>query len=229
MTELLYLQNQNLFETEAKIVNIMETENGTAIILDKTIFYVQGGGQPSDTGFITTTTNSFEVTKVIYNLDGEVYHLGHFTNGDFKIGDLAVLKVNQSKRQLHSKIHSAGHLIDLAIKNLSLDWLPIKGFHYPEGSYVEYSAARQIDNLEQLKIQIQSQFDKLVAQKIPIIITFDNNQLYKGLPLRKMSFDGLGELPCGGTHVANTAELEGFKITKIKPKQGVVKVSYGNT
>ena len=185
MTELLYLQNPNLFEIEAKILNIIETENGTAIILDKTIFYVQGGGQPSDTGFITTTTNSFEVTKVIYNLDGEVYHLGHFTNGDFKIGDLAILKVDQSKRQLHSKIHSAGHLIDLAIKNLGLDWLPIKGFHYPEGSYVEYSAARQIDNLEHLKIQIQSQFDKSVAQKIPIIITFDNNQLCKAYHLER--------------------------------------------
>ena len=138
------------------------------------------------------------------------------------------LTLDVGKRVLNSKNHSAGHLIDLAIKNLNLSWIPGKGFHYPEGCYVQYQAKDEIStDLESLKIQIQQEFDALVKQNLQVQIEFDQTQVFNGETLRTVSFAGLCPCPCGGTHVENTADLDGFEITKIKVKSDVIKISYG--
>lgn len=229
MTQLIYLQNPDLFNTTAKILEILQTEIGTQIALDQTIFYVQGGGQPSDTGIIKNSTGEFEVTKVFRDENGKILHAGNFINGNFEIGQEVNLVVGETKRNLHSKIHSAGHLLDLAIQKLGLNWIPGKGFHYPQGSYVEYqipeNSAENLDK-DSLKNQIQTEFDKLTEQNLPITVSLDETQIYKGEMLRKIKIGNEIECPCGGTHTKNTSELVGFKIGKIKLKGGTAKVSY---
>jgi len=227
MTKLIYLENQNVFQATAEITEIVQLENNLGIILDQTIFYVQGGGQPGDKGSIVYASGKFTVAKTIYDEQGRVLHIGNFDSGSFEVGDLVDLQIELASRQLNSKIHSYGHLIDLAVKNCRLDWIPGKGFHYPEGSYVEYQINDRNLNLDEVKNQIQIELDKLVDQNLPVEITFDQSSLYKGQPLRKMSFAGLCELPCGGTHVKSTGDLSGFKITKTKQKGEILKLSYG--
>lgn len=226
MTKLIYLENQNLYQGTAKVVEIKQLENQLGLILDQTIFYVQGGGQPGDKGNITSASGNFGVIKTIFDEQGQALHLGNFDSGNFEVGDQIDLQIDVASRQLNSKIHSAGHLIDLAVKNCGLNWLPGKGFHYPEGSYVEYQINDHNLDLDQVKNKIQVEFDKFVAQNIPVEISFDQSRLYKDQPLRKMSFNGVGELPCGGTHVKSTQELAGFEIAKIKQKGETVKISY---
>ena len=226
MTELLYLKNQDLFQGSAKVLEIIQFENQFGIVLDQTIFYVQGGGQPGDRGLITNQGGIFEVNKTVFDAEGKALHLGRFIEGGFGIDSEVNLKIDLPSRQLNSKIHSAGHLIDLAVKNCGLNWLPGKGFHYPEGSYVEYSTRAVNLDLEELKKEIQSEYNKLTASDLKVEISFETNSLFKGQPLRKMSFAGFGELPCGGTHVKSTLELKDFKITKIKQKGEIIKVSY---
>lgn len=226
MTELLYLKNQDLFQSSAKVLEIIQFENQFGIVLDQTIFYVQGGGQPGDKGLISNQGGIFEVNKTVFDAVGKALHLGGFIKGGFVINSEVALKIDAASRQLNSKIHSSGHLIDLAVKNCGLNWLPGKGFHYPEGSYVEYSTKAVNLDLEEVKNRIQSEFDKLRAANLKVEICFDTNTLFKGQPLRKMSFAGLGELPCGGTHVKSTLELKDFVITKIKQKGDIIKVSY---
>jgi Ser-tRNA(Ala) deacylase AlaX len=82
-------------------------------------------------------------------------------------------------------------------------------------------------NLEELKNIIQINSDELVAQKLPFKISFDETQAYKGEPLRKVEIGSQIECPCGGTHAKNTSELAGFKISKIKLKSGMTRISYG--
>jgi Ser-tRNA(Ala) deacylase AlaX len=230
MTQLTYLQNPDLFSANAKILEILKTENVVQIVLDQTIFYVQGGGQPSDTGIIKNMTAEFEVTKVFRDENGKILHSGNFTTGKFEIGQEAELIVDQAKRNLHSKIHSDGHLLDLAIQKSGLNWIPGKGFHFVVGSYVEYQIPKNTSqdlNLEDLKNTIQAHFDELVNQKLPFKISFDETQTFHGEPLRKIKIGNEIECPCGGTHAKNTSELAGFKITKIKLKSGIARVSYG--
>lgn len=230
MTKLIYLENQNLFEAKAKVVEILGTENGQAIILDQTIFYVQGGGQPGDKGLIRNSDGIFEVTKTVFNEEGLAIHLGNFIEGRFKVNDEVDLKIDAQSRQLNSKIHSAGHLIDLAVKNSGLRWKSGKSYHYPEGSYIEYSSDVTEDlspQIPSLIEQINKKYDMLVTQSLPFQIRLDKSQTYKGQPLRIVSIAGLIECPCSGTHVERTSEVLGFKITKIRIKAGVIKVSYG--
>ncbi|HIF14485.1 MAG TPA: hypothetical protein EYQ86_03840 [Bacteroidetes bacterium] len=87
MTNLLYLDNTYLFETSAKFIELKENEKGTAIILDQTIFYPQGGGQPADTGKIILGSNEFIVTDVRLDEQGLVWHFGTFNSNPFNNGD----------------------------------------------------------------------------------------------------------------------------------------------
>ena len=112
MTKLNYLSNTYLFDSEAIFVEIKENEKGKAVILDKTIFYPQGGGQPADKGKIISGDTIFIVNDVRIDEVGIVWHFGEFSNGQFKIGNKVILKIDKDRRKLNAKLHSAGHLLD---------------------------------------------------------------------------------------------------------------------
>ena len=87
MTNLLYLNDTYLFKTCAKFIAIKESDKGTAVVLDQTIFYPQGGGQPADTGIILSGKNVFTVTDVRLDEQGIVWHFGTFTTDSFNKGE----------------------------------------------------------------------------------------------------------------------------------------------
>ena len=80
MTKLNYLDDTYLLESKATFIEIKENEKGKAVILDETIFYPQGGGQPADTGKIILDNNIFSVTDVRLDENGIVWHFGEFQN-----------------------------------------------------------------------------------------------------------------------------------------------------
>jgi Ser-tRNA(Ala) deacylase AlaX len=227
MTNLIYLQYPELSQYTAKVQNLKQTEKGQVITLDQTIFYTQGGGQPGDKGLISNNNSSFLISNTVFGADGEVWHLVSEQEGQIKIGEEVNLEIDTGFRLQNSRLHSAGHLFDLATQKLGLDWQPGKGHHFPEGSYVEYLVKNESNDLEILRLNLQAEFEKLVLASLDIQISFDNNQTYKDQPLRMVSFAGEASCPCGGTHASNTVELIGFKIRKLKYKNGVMRLSYG--
>ena len=62
-----------------------------------------------------------------------------FYKGELKEGDEVSLKINESNRKLYARIHSAGHLLDVAFHGLGYKNEGTKGYHFPKGSYVEYA------------------------------------------------------------------------------------------
>ena len=111
---------QRMQET-AKILGVSE-ENGKIILeLDQTIFYPQGGGQPYDQGVIENASEVFNVEEVRY-VEGIVKHIG--TGYSFQVGEEVTLKVDESRRKLHMRLHSGGHLLDMAINKIGLGWKP---------------------------------------------------------------------------------------------------------
>ena len=228
MTKLIYLNEPNLYKTYSKITKISQNNDLWEIVLDQTIFYVQGGGQPSDTGKIQNKDGVFHVVKVFKSPESEIIHSGYFDSGVFETGKIVELIVDEGRRKLHSRIHSSGHLIDLAVHNLSLNWLPSKAYHFPQGSYVEYSLPNnqiEIDK-EKLMIDLQSEINVLIDSNLEFSIRIDNEKELQGKPLRLLSIDKKVESPCAGTHVSNSNELTGLSITKIKVKNGMIKVGY---
>ena len=94
-------------------------ESRTALVLDATLFYPQGGGQPADAGTIRAGAAAFAVADVRMR-DGRVLHYGAFVaDGDaaaLQPGARVTLEVDAARRRLHARIHSAGHLLDVCME-----------------------------------------------------------------------------------------------------------------
>ncbi len=233
MTKLNYLDNTYLFESEAVFVEMKENEKGKAVILDETIFYPQGGGQPADKGEIISGDNIFIVSDVRLDETGTVWHFGEFKNGDFKQGDKVILKIDKDRRILNAKLHSAGHLLDCAVSKMRIENLkPTKGFHFPDGPYVEYDGT--IENSAEIIPVVQKNIDELIAQDLKIERKdlsqeeAENKGVYApaGKSARVVNFVGFSICGCGGTHVNSASEIGKIIIRKIKSSQGKTKIAY---
>lgn len=241
-TELLYLNDTYLFESTARVLKLKQDleQNRETIILDRTIFHPQGGGQPTDTGFIQNDKAKFEVTEVRMR-NGIVHHFGHFTEGRFKPNETVALHIDKEKRLLYAKLHSAGHLIDVVVHEIGLNLLPTKGYHFPQGPYVEYAGKIPPEERDELRQKIERRMNERIDQgfnvKVEIVphdrleeaCGFLPDYVPPGQPTRVVFVaEKLGS-PCGGTHVKNIKEIGKVKITKIKVRSGNTRISYSLT
>ena len=149
MSELLYMQDFNIEECEAGIISISATDDGrTDIVLDQTCFYARGGGQDWDMGTITDDDTTFEVEEVHLDEHGDVHHVGNYQAGSFAVGGRVACKVNHERRMINTRLHSDGHVIDMAIDKVGLDWVATKDQHYPHQQAVVYSGTWQSDHAD---------------------------------------------------------------------------------
>jgi len=212
------------------------------VILDKTIFYPQGGGQPSDTGEIVCniTKNTFHVEFVTRTDSGIVEHYGYFEQQPLVDGSQVTCKINKNKREYHARIHSAGHLIDVAMLQCGIDLLATKGNHFPNlGPSVDYKGLIPADERAPLKAALEERVNNLIQQGIPTKVTYKTPKDAVQLCMEGQSPVGTDDqifrivvvggdkgCPCGGTHVKNTREIKAIKIKKIAKKGDSMRVSY---
>lgn len=234
-TELLYMSNMQQLECEATVEAVLDEEK-TVVILDQTVFYPQGGGQPYDTGKITGDSAVFIVDEVRF-VDSQVHHKGHFEKGRFMAGDAVHCKVDTERRQLHARLHSGGHVVDMAVNRLGLDWVPGKGYHFPDGPYVEYSGELDPEAKDKVIAALDAALADILSKSTKTDIKFmDKSEmaavchhvpdyLPEGKPSRVVLYGDFG-VPCGGTHVADLQDIGSVTIRKIKGKQGTIKVAY---
>jgi Ser-tRNA(Ala) deacylase AlaX len=220
-TRLLYLENMCQLTGEAHVIEIISEENSKKVILDQTVFYPQGGGQPSDKGLIKNVEAVFEIQHVSID-NGIVYHAGIFQYGDFAQGARVELHVDATLRMLHNKNHTAGHLIDYALANLGYKLVSGKAYHFPQGPYVEYQGTLEQAEREALQISLEKAVNDLVQQGLKVSIKFIDNDPKK----RAMIVEGYEPIMCGGTHVLNTQDIGHITIRKIKNEKGNLRVSY---
>jgi len=164
MTELVYLENTYLFGHNANVQGFGSDERGQYCLLDKTIFYPQGGGQPSDTGTITIGDNTIQVVFAGY-IDGKVRHYGDFDAVTDAIDQQAKLSVNSSRRLINAKAHTAGHLIQCVIEEIDHSLKAVKGYHFPDGSYVEFSGTSTMEAQERIE-KANIKLKEIVDQKV---------------------------------------------------------------
>jgi Ser-tRNA(Ala) deacylase AlaX len=236
-TKLLYLDDFEVVNCEALLLQVYELEDGrSAVVLDQTCFYPRGGGQDWDMGNIASPQAKFEVDEVRLDETGTVLHVGIITAGTFSAGDKVACMVDTTRRAINTRLHSAGHLLDKAVNSLELGWVPGKGAHYPHMSFVEYEADVVVDDA--LIVRLQAEVDQQAAS------TYENKILFvpvaemgrycryipANIPTNKparvvLYADDFG-IPCGGTHVRNVKDIGKIMVTKVKSKKGITKVSY---
>lgn len=234
-THLLYLEDFSLLIAQATVMDVITEGDKHVIILDKTVFYPQGGGQPYDKGTISSDDATFMVQEVRF-VDGIIRHVGIFESGMLHKGQTGTCTVEEERRQLHCRLHSGGHVVDMAVNALKLDWIPGKGYHFPDGPYVEYQGVLPEDK-EALRVQLEKQCNQFIEQGIETTLQFMSKEemqkvcrfvsdaLPSNKPLRVVMYGDFA-VPCGGTHVTNLTDIKGMTIRKISMKGDAIRVSY---
>ncbi|OGT42689.1 MAG: hypothetical protein A3F13_09510 [Gammaproteobacteria bacterium RIFCSPHIGHO2_12_FULL_40_19] len=235
-TKLLYLEDFNLINCEAHVLEVLKENENDIVILDQTVFYPQGGGQPYDQGIIESLSAKFNVLEVRL-VDDIARHIGKFDSENFKQFEKIKCSVNEERRLLNSRIHSAGHVIDMAVQALNIGWIPVKGHHFPSGPYVEYVGSSDGLDKEKIKIDIENLANQFIKdgmktelmfvekEKLKLFCHFIPDYLPQDKPVRLIIF-GKFAVPCGGTHVNNLNQIKSMSIRKIKTERGNVRVSY---
>lgn len=111
-----YLEDTYCFAGHGEVIHTGMDDKGHFFILDKTIFYPQGGGQPSDQGYLEIDSTRLAVSHVRM-IDNQIRH---YSNQDCKelLGKSPKLIIDHEKRLLHAKLHTSGHLINFMMLEL---------------------------------------------------------------------------------------------------------------
>jgi lysyl-tRNA synthetase class 2 len=239
-TRKLYLDDYSLLECDATIVSFEDLgDKQCRIVLDQTCMYPGGGGQDCDLGRIEWDGGMSVVMNVTKDKEGVATYEGTIEAGAPKVGDKVHIVVDTERRQLNSRLHCAGHLIDYAIATIGKDWKAGKGSHFPGRCYVEYDGEFAAEEAETLARSIETVLANLVkeggaitparvpsgeAHKFSAYLPQAILDAYQNVHVTKYPHNFA--VCCGGTHLTDVSQLGDVKIEKIKKKGKAIRVSY---
>ena len=193
------------------------------VVLDKSPFYAEMGGQIGDTGVIRCGESVFEVTDVQKNKGGKFMHSGKVVSGSFQLGETVEASIDAERRMAIRRGHTATHLLDAALKAVLGDHV------HQAGSLVEP---------DRLRFDF-THFESITPEQLLAVDTFVNDAILRGIPIvtevlpieeakKKGAVAMFGEKYgdvvrvvemgdvsmefCGGTHLDNTAKVGLFRI-----------------
>jgi len=219
-TELLYLNDSYMNECDAIVLKSGEE----GIVLNRTIFYPEGGGQPSDTGVIVWGGNTFRVDSV--QKSDEVYH--HLVEPiSIKKGDSVKLAIDWEKRYMHMRYHTSLHIISGVVNNLYK--VKITGNQiYTDKARIDFNLN---DSAESVIEDILSEANKIVKKDVKINIKYIKREeltddmirvkkeLLPDLDIYRMiEIEGVDMQPDGGTHVKRSSEVGMISMLKRENK-----------
>lgn len=199
------------------------SEGEFSLVLDKTPFYAESGGQVGDTGIMKNGDVAVTVLDT-KKTDGVTIHFCRMVNGTLKKGDTVCCEINEARRVATMRNHSAAHLLQAALRS-------VLGKHVEQaGSYVDehhvrfdftHFAAVTPEELRAVETLVNSHIllgepvvttlsDIESAQKMGAMALFGEKY---GDVVRVVKMGEFSTELCGGTHVDNTAKLGLFKIT----------------
>lgn len=194
------------------------------LVLDRTPFYGEGGGQVGDTGVMDSARAHLRVTDTTKNASGIFFHHCVVENGEITVGDEVTAQVERERREAIMRNHTAAHLLQAALRKVL-------------GTHVEQ--AGQLVNDRHVRFDF-THFSALTAEELAQVERLVNGEILKGVPVivREMPIEEAkkqgamalfgekygdvvrvvraGDFSielCGGTHADNTAKLGLFKIT----------------
>ena len=193
------------------------------IVLDKTPFYAEMGGQVADHGTITMGERVFQVTDVQKDKGGKYLHHGKMMRGSLKVDDAVVASIDVERRKGIMRAHSATHLLQKALTAVlgdhvhqagSLvepDYLRFDFTHYSALSQEEMAKVEAIVQdsiLEGYPIDIK-EMPISEAKKLGATALFSEKY---GQTVRVVNMGGYSIEFCGGTHLDNTAKVGAFQL-----------------
>jgi len=203
MIEKLFYHEPYTKEVMSKVVKI----NNNKVILDKTIFYPQSGGEPGDKGFI----ENYQVIDT-QKEGNEIVHILE-VQPDLKIGQEVKCKIDWDRRHKLMRMHTAAHLLFNICQMLLKQDIKAIGSNIDEDKSRIDLAYEPIITSE-IKQKIEDTCNELIKQKISVKWWWDE----KKIEFRWTQIGDLPKLPCGGLHVKNLEEIGTLKIVKRESK-----------
>lgn len=222
-TELLFRDDAYLKDTEATVLAVNDRRG---IVLDRTVFYATGGGQPGDAGTLQRAGGSIAIATTVYGGDkSEIVHVPGETEPLPEPGETLRAVLDWNRRHRHMRIHTGLHLLSVVLP------FPVTGGSIGAD---EGRLDFDIDGEVPAKEEIEEKLNALVAANHAVTqewISDDellaNPGLVKTMKVKPPMGSGrvrlvrIGDIdlqPCGGTHVRSTAEIGRLAIGKIESK-----------
>lgn len=222
MTQALFVEDPSARACDATVVAIVEG----AAILDRTVFYAQGGGQPGDSGVMTTPDGAkLPIVNAKKSEDGAIAHV--FAEGvePPSVGATVDVEIDWTRRHRHMRMHTALHLLCACVEG------SVTGGRIGEDkSRLDFDIpSGAVD-----KVELTARLNAFVAQDAPVRSRWideaeldANPDLVRTLSVkpprgsgrvRLIEIEGVDLQPCGGTHVARTGEIGVVAVSKIENK-----------
>ena len=204
-------------------VGVAEAGQRVAVILDRTVFYAESGGQVGDTGVLTTASAVVRITDCRKSATGRFLHMGEVLSGRIAMGDAVTAKVDVVRRQAVMRNHSSAHLLQAALRKVLGDHVHQAG-QLVNGERVRFDfthfAALSADELERVEEEVNRAIFSAVpvetrvmpaeeARKTGAMALFGEKY---GDRVRVVRMGDFSAEFCGGTHVKNTAAIGLFHI-----------------
>jgi misacylated tRNA(Ala) deacylase len=235
MTDLLYQTDSTLRSVDATVTAVDEDNHG--VVLDRTVFYPGGGGQPPDRGILRSEDTTYAVTRARKAGDNVL----HLIQGDVPlpaVGTRLHGDIDWDLRYQLMRTHTAMHILcgvifrDYGASVTGGDMDPLKGrmdfefetMHKDLVVAIEEAINQEVANARPVKVAILPREE---AFQIPDLIRTKINLLPEGIQqVRVVEIVGLDMQADGGTHVQNTSEVGRIRVTDYKSKGKINKRIY---
>ena len=200
-----------------------EAKDGVLVVLDKTPFYAEMGGQAADHGVLNSADCSLRVLDVKKTPKGYYVHTCVLESGIVKVGDHLTAQVDKEYRMAIARNHTATHLLQAALREVLGDHVHQAGsYQDAEITHFDFTHFSAVTPEELARVQkivndkIYESMNVTVrempieeAKKLGAMALFGEKY---GKVVRVVDIEGWSTEFCGGTHVKNTAQIGGFKI-----------------
>ncbi len=226
MTEMLFRQDAYLRETEGR-VRALTPEGG--IVLDGSLFYPTGGGQPGDSGMLDWGRQKIEIATAVKGDGEDIVLVPAAPTALPPVGTVLTQKLDWDRRHRHMRVHTALHLLSVVLP------LPVTGGQIgTEKGRLDFAMPDQIEDRDAIEDRLNALIDRDLVVTDGWISEAEldaNPALVKTMSVQPPRGKGrirlvrIGEAetqvdlqPCGGTHVARTAEIGRIRLGKIENK-----------
>ena len=202
--------------------SLSEGEEGT-VITAKTPFYATMGGQCADTGIIVCGESEFQVEDTVKLPGDRIGHVGKVVKGSLKTGDVATLKVNEANHSDTCKNHSATHLLQKALQSVLGGHVEQAG-SFVNGDRLRFDFSHSSAMTKEEICRVEKLVNEKIGESLAVVTKVMSIEEAKktgamalfgekyGETVRVVRMGDFSTELCGGTHVANTAEIRLFKI-----------------
>ncbi len=227
-TPRLYLDEPHRYDFDAVVVAHGEHQGRPSVLLDRTAFYPESGGQLADAG----TLNAVALSDVQADAQGAVHHVVADASARPAVGDAVRGLIDVDRRRLHAALHTGQHMLSRALLDVAKGET-VSSRLGTTGATIDLDLASiddaQLYRAEELVVSA-------VASDLAVRQWFPEAEELAGLPLRRapkvtdrvrvVDIDGFDVSPCGGTHCARTSQVGPLSITGVERYKGKVRVTF---